>query len=188
MAIDPAGGSAEHGTSGDFADCYRASFAAVLAFALVKTGRLHEAEDLTQDAFASLFAKWHEMQGRTRRQLRAYLFACVAKGHVTLVRRIIRWRRYEPLLRAGHDGSITHVEDEVLTGELFALLQTLSGRQRAVVVLGWVEGFTDHEIAEILNMTASSVRTYRERARKVLTSKLGTSYREADIGPGGGAS
>ena len=48
------------------------------------------------------------------------------------------------------------------------LLRRLAPRQRAVLHLTAVEGLTDSEIASVLDITPSSVRVHRLRARKRL--------------------
>jgi RNA polymerase sigma-70 factor (ECF subfamily) len=53
------------------------------------------------------------------------------------------------------------------------LLGALAPRQRAVMHLTVVEGQTDHEIARLLGIAASSVRAHRRRARQRLDAMVG---------------
>ena len=48
------------------------------------------------------------------------------------------------------------------------LLAELAPKQRAVLHLTTIEGYTDREIAEVLGITSSSVRVHRLRARRRL--------------------
>ena len=59
--------------------------------------------------------------------------------------------------------------------KLLPALESLSGRQRQVVVL--TEGFqyTQQEVADLLGLHPSSVRRHRERALRKLRARLGVS-------------
>lgn len=52
------------------------------------------------------------------------------------------------------------------------LLKSLAPRQRAVFYLTAIEGMTDSEIGELLDITAASVRSHRRRARQKLKKRL----------------
>lgn len=119
-----------------------------------------EAEDVVQDALIKAWKKLGSL--REPGAFSAWLTRIVAN---TAVARARRRRFFEPI-----DGiAIEAVEASVdLQIDVGRLLRELAPRQRAVLHLTAVEGYTDSEIAEALGITSSSVRVHRMRARRRL--------------------
>ena len=119
-----------------------------------------EAEDVVQDA---LFKAWNKLGSlREPKAFSAWLTRIVANAAVARAR---RRRFFEPI-----DGiAVAAVEAPVdLRIDVGRLLRKLAPRQRAVLHLTAVEGYTDREIAEALGISSSSVRVHRLRARRRL--------------------
>ena len=117
------------------------------------------AEDAVQDA---LLHAWTRLA-----QLRAPESAAAWVTRILLrlcLGRRPRWRR--PTLDEVPEASYHESPDGRLDVE--RLLGRLARRQRAVLHLTVVEGMTDSEIAEMLGITAASVRSHRRRARQSL--------------------
>jgi RNA polymerase sigma-70 factor (ECF subfamily) len=119
-----------------------------------------EAEDVVQDA---LIKAWNKLGSlREPRAFPAWLTRIVAN---TAVARARRRRFFEPI-----DGvAVAAVEAPVdVQIDVGRLLRSLPPRQRAVLHLTAVEGYTDSEIGEVLGISSSSVRVHRLRARRRL--------------------
>lgn len=67
------------------------------------------------------------------------------------------------------DGRICEVESETLYNALFSLPE----RQRKVLLLGFWHSLTDGEIAEMLEVTARTVRNLRKRAFEAIKKYYG---------------
>src|SRR5262245_25368114 len=127
-----------------------------LAFAL--TGSRTLAEDLVQDVFVRVHAKWSHVQ-----EPRAYLKRAVVNACSSAQRRRARERR---VLQA--------VESSVELGadELFDALERLPYRQRAAILSRFYEGQPDAEIATALGCRVGTVASLVHRGlaelRKVI--------------------
>jgi RNA polymerase sigma-70 factor (ECF subfamily) len=124
-----------------------------------------EAEDVVQDALIKAWKKLGSL--REPRAFSAWLTRIVANAAVARAR---RRRFFEPI-----DGiAVAAVEAPVdLRIDVGRLLRRLAPRQRAVLHLTAVEGYTDREIAEALGISSSSVRVHRLRARRRLAKLAG---------------
>ena len=119
-----------------------------------------EAEDVVQDALIKAWKKLGSL--REPRAFSAWLTRIVAN---TAVARARRRRFFEPI-----DGvAVAAVEAPVdLRIDVGRLLRDLAPRQRAVLHLTAVEGYSDREIAKALGISSSSVRVHRLRGRRRL--------------------
>ena len=81
----------------------------------------------------------------------------------------------------GSDSSAdADVEREETARQVWAALEGLSERQRTVIQLYELDGFTTAEIAQSLGMTAATVRWTVHAGRKALTSSLATWKEQRD--------
>jgi RNA polymerase sigma-70 factor (ECF subfamily) len=119
-----------------------------------------EAEDVVQEALIKAWRKLGSL--REAEAFGAWLTRIVANTAVAKAR---RRRFFEPI-----DGvAVAAVEVPVDTRiDVGRLLFRLAPRQRAVLHLTAIEGYTDREIAEALGISSSSVRVHRLRARRRL--------------------
>ncbi len=121
-----------------------------------------EVEDLVQDA---LIHAWQKL-GTLRRpeSFGAWVRRIVARRCLSWVRRRPRSTEWvempgrESLPGAGLDAA--------------RLLSTLTPRQRAVLYLTWIEGYSDREAGSILGIRPATVRVHRHRGMKDLRSRV----------------
>ena len=152
-----------------FEDFARTRLPALLAYAVVLTGDPHLASDVVQEVMVRAHGRW----SRIRRADRPELYV---KRMVT--NEFLSWRR------RWHVRSVVPVADEALHARaprtadpaqqvvdrdaVWARLATLPRRQRAVLVLRFYEGLDDAEIAEVLRLAPSTVRSTASRALAAL--------------------
>lgn len=134
---------------------------ALVRFAVLLTGDVHRAEDLVQDALARTYLRW----GRIRRSDNpdAYVRRMLVNASRSW------WRR-----RANQELPVERTADQPAAGDLGAesaerdamrrLIAGLPHRQRAVLVLRYYEDLDDGTIAQILDCSATTVRTHAMRA------------------------
>jgi RNA polymerase sigma-70 factor (sigma-E family) len=138
------------------------------AYAL--TGNQHAAEDLLQTALAKLALAWT----RVSVDPEAYARRIIYREHVSVWRRM--WKRNELPTAEPPDRPHAHVDhtgaaiDRML---LRTVLLTLPPRQRAVIVLRYLEDRSEHEVAEILGCTTGTVGSQASRALSKLRTALG---------------
>ena len=145
--------------------------AAVLRLALAQTGSRADAEDVYQDVFVALACC--ETDFADDDHLRAWLLRSTTNRCHDLARSW--WHRHAQsfdalALEVAQDDS-----DEgtaIAPAELWAAVQRLPERYRAVVHLFYYEGYQTEEIAQILGRSPSTVRAQLTRARQKLQELL----------------
>ncbi|MFF5081932.1 SigE family RNA polymerase sigma factor [Actinoplanes sp. NPDC000266] len=139
----------------------------LLRIAHALTGDRRTAEDLVQGALAKAYARWPRIHGDAE----AY------------VRRIIYNDRVSGWRRAGHGREVPMADVPDRPGaehdvaERLALreaLLSLPARQRAVLVLRYLEDRTVEETAEVLGCRPGTVASQASRALAKLRDKIGT--------------
>jgi RNA polymerase sigma-70 factor (sigma-E family) len=138
------------------------------AYAL--TGNQHAAEDLLQTALAKLALAWTRVSSDPE----AYARRIIYREHVSVWRRM--WKRNEVstadppnwrVLEGDHAGAAL---DRVV---LRAVLLTLPPRQRAVIILRFLEDRSEKEVADILGCSTGTVGSQASRALVKLRAALG---------------
>ena len=121
-----------------------------------------EAEDVVQDGLVKAWKKLRSL--RDPGAFNAWLTRIVAN---TAVARARRRRVTEPI-----DGAAVAAADDSidLQIDVSRLLARLAPKQRAVLHLTTIEGFSDSEIGGMLGISSSSVRVHRLRARRRLAA------------------
>ena len=128
-------------------------------------GDWHLANDLVQETFVQTFRHWRRVQR--------------ADNQNAYVRRILvnefngHWRRYSGLaVRADTDRSevaVPDVSEQVVNrADLLRALLTLPARQRATVVLRYLEGMSERETAAVMRCSEGTVKSQTARARSAL--------------------
>jgi RNA polymerase sigma-70 factor (sigma-E family) len=148
---------------------YQATAVGLIRLAYVILGDRHAAEDVVQDAFCNLFRRWDRLshvQGAEYYVRVAVLNACRS----TLRRRVVRSRRvlYE-LPAPSVEAAILGSEER---DELIRAVDRLPRRQRETLILSYYLDLPDDEIATLMGVGMSSVRSARHRALETLARNL----------------
>jgi RNA polymerase sigma-70 factor (sigma-E family) len=159
----------------DFMEFVDESLAALLRFGYVLTGSAQEAEDLVQDALAKSLRRWRRVQ---------------ADNPVAYTRRIMintqltRWRRWGSRVRLGGVPDAATDDAGLRRGEdwdaLRRALARLPSRQRAVLVLRYLEDLPDAAIAEQLGCSTGTVRSHASRGLAALRPLLTAGTNQTD--------
>lgn len=130
-------------------------------------GDWHLADDLVQETFVKAYRHWSRVQRADSPE--AYLRRILvnnARNH---------WRRrvVREVEAAAHDAvSSDATEDVVRRMDLLAALLTLPARQRATVVLRYLEGMTERETAAVMRCSEGTVKSQTSRALAALRTHL----------------
>ena len=133
--------------------------------AFVLCGDWQLADDLVQETFVHVYRHWRRVQR--------------ADNQNAYVKRILinefnrHWQRYGRLpVHADTDrpqAAIPDVSDEVVNrAELLRALFTLPARQRATVVLRYLEGMSERETAAVMRCSEGTVKSQTARALNAL--------------------
>ena len=148
---------------------YQATAMGLIRLAYVILGDRQAAEDVVQDAFCNLFRRWDRLshlEGAEYYVRVSVLNACRS----VLRRRLVRSQRVLYELPA------PSVEAAVLGGEeraeLIRAVDRLPRRQRETLILSYYLDLPDDEIATLMGVGMSSVRSARHRALETLAKNL----------------
>jgi RNA polymerase sigma-70 factor (sigma-E family) len=128
------------------------------------TGSQHSAEDLLQTALEKTYPKWPRLDDPE-----AYVRRVICNEHTSWWRRAAR--RPEKLVAVPPEPAAA-AGDTGLRPALAEALGALPARQRAVVVLRYLDDWTEREVADFLGCSASTVGSQLSRAM----AKLRVSY------------
>lgn len=158
-------GTARHGRDDDFVAFVRDAQPRLRRVAYLMSGNWHTAEDVVQASLVKLYLHW----GRVDRESDPWAYA-----RRTVVNAAIDDRR-----RPWHRETVTDVLPDVgasapdgLDDALLAALSELSGRQRAVVVLRYVEDLDAETVAALLSLPVGTVKSHAARGLTTLRARL----------------
>ncbi|HEX7442566.1 MAG TPA: sigma-70 family RNA polymerase sigma factor [Acidimicrobiales bacterium] len=143
-----------------FDDAFAALFACAYRAAYRLLGQRQEAEDVAIEAVARAHTRWSDVRG----------FAEPWVVRVATNVALDRVRRGAPPRLATASGSSSAVEHRV---DLVRALRRLPRRQREVVLLRYVGDRPELEVAEVLGISAGSVKQHASRGLAALRKNLG---------------
>jgi RNA polymerase sigma-70 factor, ECF subfamily len=140
-------------------------------YALALTGRLEDAEDLTQQTFAALLAKQPDKADHVgyARQTMTRLWLDSQRSLRRRLARLARLAQHAAVPRIGADNLSDAEQVELVRRRIDAL----PARQRVVLVLKLIEGLEYEHIAETLGCSVQSVRASLHLARRAVAATLG---------------
>ena len=143
-----------------FEALYVAAYRPMVFLAFATTQSVEAAEEIAQEAFVQLYRNWDRVA-----EHRAWLRRAVMSLSTSWVRRTVRARTVGAL----------PLHDQVEPGmsvEVWSALAALPPRQRAAVVLRYVEDLSERDIAAVLKCRPGTVKSMLSRARDVLRKEL----------------
>jgi RNA polymerase sigma-70 factor (sigma-E family) len=150
-----------------FAALFEGRAAALRRTAYLLCGDWHRAEDLTQTAFAKLFAAWPRL--RDEGAAEAYLRRTLLRTFLDDNRR--GWRReYATEVLPEVAGPPSMSDDRIV---LLAALSSVPPRQRACLVLRYYDDLSLEATAEVLGCSVGTVKSNTSRGLDTLRRLLG---------------
>jgi RNA polymerase sigma-70 factor (ECF subfamily) len=150
-----------------FDEFYAAAYRRVVGQVFALLGDLHEAEDVTQDAFAKACLHWGRIAAYDQPEAWVRRVACNQAYNRT--RRARRW--LQAMARHGPPPQVPAVSADRL--DLHQALGRLGPRHREVLVLHYVAELSVDEVARQLRLPAGTVKSRLNRARAALAEQLG---------------
>lgn len=159
----------------DFDPFFHAHFEKVARAAALVTRDAGTGQELAQEAFLRLLERWDEMDSDDHARNFAYKAAInLARSHLRKHGRVFLYG-----LRSPDDpGGTSPMESADAWFEVVAALGALSPRQRASVVLVDYADMDSARAADILGMSAGTVRQHLMRGRRALRNGLGLAPKE----------
>ncbi|HEY7147012.1 MAG TPA: SigE family RNA polymerase sigma factor [Streptosporangiaceae bacterium] len=146
-----------------FSEFVAGSLPALLRFGHVLTGDPLEAEELVQDALARSLRRWRRKGADNPL---AYVRRVMINTHLT------QWRRWGSRVQLGDVPELFAPDASLRRSEEWDILRralaTLPARQRAVLVLRYLEDLPDPVIASLLGCRPGTVRSLASRGLTAL--------------------
>lgn len=147
---------------GDFDEFFRATWPRLYRTAYAVAGDAASAEDALQSAYARAYASWRRIS------MVDYPEAYVRRMVVNEIigdRRRGWWRRERPVADIGDVGRVESPESTVTDRQaVWAAVQALPVRQRAVIVLRYYEDLSERDIADALGCSRGTVKSQASAA------------------------
>ncbi len=154
----------------EFCELFTAAYAQVVRTVWFIVHDQGMAEEIAQDAFTELYRHWSRLQAYDRPEL------WVRRVAIRRAQRLASRRaRRVQLERAAVDQSLRLADDGVRLPDpdLIAAIRTLPPKQRAVVVLFYLEDRPMDEVADLVGCSTSTGFVHLHQARKRLAAALG---------------
>lgn len=157
----------------DFQAVFPGLFLTAYRVAYRVLGDVTEAEDAAAEALARTLKAWRRVASLPYRE------AWVARVATNVAIDRVR-RRPLDVPRAAPVADVA--ETAVLRMALSAALLALPRRQREVVALRYLGGFTEADVAGSLGISANSVKKHTQRGISALRARLGPDWRDVSYG------
>lgn len=160
-----------------YTDFVQSQWASLYRTAFLLTGDHQRAEDVVQTALMKLYLAWPRVVSMSHP---------AAYARTVVVNQLTSWWR----LRSNSERPTPNRTDQVLPAfdeglvearTLWTQVLGLPPRQRAVIVLRYYEDRSEAEIAEILGISAGSVKTHAHHAMATLRNGLGEGLRRLEL-------
>jgi len=159
---------ADRASEDGFAEFARSRWGRLVRLAYSLTLDLGRAEDLVQESLAKLWFQWPKVRDGAPE---AYVRRTIVNGAVSASRR--RWRGEEPRWELPDQPERLAASDAVDERDWIRReLAGLTVLQRAVVVLRYAEDMSEKQVAEVLGISAGSVKTHAFRGLARLRSTV----------------
>src|SRR3954452_2049674 len=151
---------------------FRRHYAELLRLAVVMLGSREPAEDAVQDSFVALQRNWRSLRDPAAAE--AYLRSAVLNRCRSWVRRQITQRAPRPLMlvRTQEDSAEDTTVGRAEVGSLVSHMRTLARRQREVLACRYVLEMSVAETAQLLDMSAGSVKAHTHRGLQALQQRI----------------
>jgi RNA polymerase sigma-70 factor (sigma-E family) len=156
---------AEDGPEAAVGALYRSHAVGLIRVAYLMLGDRPSAEDAVQDAFCGLYRHWDRLADPDRAL--GYVRTAVLNGCRSALRRRTLGRRlttYQPPEASAETAALTNTERQ----EVMRAVRRLPARQREALVLRFYLDLPEAEIARVMGLRPSSVRSATHRALKAL--------------------
>lgn len=148
-----------------FEELYLTHFQDVARAVSALVGSREDAFDIAQEAFALTWRRWSDSKGL--RDPYFYVLRVANNVATSRLRRILAYRRLLPRFVGRPEESLASDQAD-LRVDVAEAVRSLPPRQRSVMVLCDLLGFSPQDAARVLRMSPSTLRVHRGRAHKKL--------------------
>jgi RNA polymerase sigma-70 factor (sigma-E family) len=158
---------------------YALHWRSLVRLAVLVVGDQAQAEEITQDAFIALHARWRRL--RDTDKALAYLRQTVVNRSRSALRHRAVVHRHVQATGSAAPVDVPGSDDTAVATErrarVLSALQSLPDRQREVMALRYYGGLSEAEIADALGISRGAVKSHASRGAAALRARL-TDYLE----------
>ena len=166
---------AQRGEAAALAKLYDRHYDAVYRYCLYRLGSAAQAEDLSSEVFLRMVERLDTFKSNGR-PLLAWLYT-IARNLVTDTYRRNGKGQQQSLLGpilSTHDGPAAATEHSLLVDCLRTTLQQLTEDQQQVILLKFAEGYSNAQVAHLMQKTEGAIKSLQFRALAALRRALET--------------
>lgn len=159
----------------DFDDFVRRNLTGIQRFSWLLVGDVQRAEDLTQTALSILWAHWGDVSSAEPAR-RAYLRTVITRRSLRMSRlKYVGELVSNDVVRSfgAADSSHSRWDRKI---DVLSAVKGLPPRQRAVVLLRYLEDYPICEVARCLGISEGTAKSQAHKALKTLEKRLGKLY------------
>ncbi len=160
-----------------FKSVFDESYSGLLYFSNNLIGDKAEAEDIVQNAFITYW-KRKDAIGSESQVIKSFLYTTVRNSCLDLLKHRLVIRKFRDQLERNpmEENLIENqiIYAEVLS-ELFGAIEKLPAGSRKVLEMSYLQGKKNYEISEELGLSVNTIKTQKQRALRLLRSKLAPS-------------
>lgn len=165
------------GSQSAFNDIYQLYAGQLLSFCISFCKSREESEEIVEDAFISLWKSREDIQ--QQETLKSYLFVITRRLLIKAYRRRVKSPVFSTYLEIGEDkqvsddNAVRHMEYDEFVAKLQTAILQLPPTQQHVIRMSKLEGLSNKEIKELLNLSEQTVKNQLSVGLKTLRKKLG---------------
>jgi RNA polymerase sigma-70 factor, ECF subfamily len=164
----------------EFAQFHAAHRPGLVAMLYVRTRNWHDAEDLAQEIFLKVISNWEEFKARTEPQNKVYLYKMANGMAIDQVRAGERLKKARKAAeqQARAVGESYEPPGPDMSRDGFRWLETLTDQRKRIAFCYFWVGMTAAEIAKVLGISESTVRSHKDQIMKGARAALGMTAEE----------
>lgn len=167
-----------------FEELYRQYHVLVYNLALHYLQNIEDAEEVTQDVFVKLHRSIQKFENRSA--LKTWIYRITVNASLDLIKHKKSRRNFfvfgkrasdeetQRLAHFEHPG--IQLENKEKAETLFAAINDLPENQRTVFILSKLDGLSNPEIAEMMQLSVSAIESLAFRAKSMLREKLSDKF------------
>ncbi len=153
---------------------FRQHYKSLCHFAWKFVGESSVAEDLVQEAFITFFREKQRMD-ESENFVRNYLYTAVRFSCLKYIRhekvKEKYWSQVGFTEEDEHSVELSMIHTEVIN-EVYRIIQEMPAACQQIFKMGYLEGLSNLEITERLQISVNTVKTQKQRGMKMLLDKL----------------
>jgi len=162
------------GDSNSFEIIFRKFYAPLCFFAQQYVGNSDDAEDVIEELFVKLWNK--HLHFETEQHLKAYLYRAAKNACLDLIKLSERSGARNTLFADergySEEGYLNEIIRAEIIAEVFHAIESLSPQCNKIITMSFVDGKTNQEIADELNLSVQTVKNQKGRGLAQLKQRL----------------